>query len=423
MPRNIKSMGPKVADGIFVNTSDLSGSLSGVSGDSLQDILKYIDQNLSAGVQNKLDATAAPTVNDDNTAGYAVNSIWLDTTNDEAYRCLDASTGAAVWLNSTLTADELASVALSGAASDVSNTPAGNIASTTVQDAINELDTEKAATSHTHTSGDITDFDTAVSNNAAVAANTAKNSYPSADAAKVGYISVTQAVDLDTIESDTATNNAKVSASGSIGTHSDVDTSTTAPAVGDKLEWDGTNWVPAASSGGGAWTLVSYSTATAVSSIDTTGLDLATDLHYRIIVENEYDTAAGSDDITVTINNITTTDTYFSIYTGRYIDLAGGTGTDRPGEYMGAYWKITSWGGTSNSATLDLHLIDNATGTKTITGEFNSTGLDDRSGWNYLATASGSVWQKSQTNVTSIKFTSPGSTKNWRVWVLKANIV
>lgn len=44
----------------------------------------------------------------------------------------------------------------------------------------------------------------------AITANTAKNSYPSADATKVGFISVTQAVDLDTIESDVATNNAKV---------------------------------------------------------------------------------------------------------------------------------------------------------------------------------------------------------------------
>ena len=38
--------------------------------------------------------------------------------------------------------------------------------------------------------------------------------YPSADATKVGHISVTQAVNLDTIESDTATNNAKVTFPG-----------------------------------------------------------------------------------------------------------------------------------------------------------------------------------------------------------------
>lgn len=42
------------------------------------------------------------------------------------------------------------------------------------------------------------------------AALDAKNSYPSADATKVAHLSVTQAVDLDTIESNVATNNAKV---------------------------------------------------------------------------------------------------------------------------------------------------------------------------------------------------------------------
>ena len=51
------------------------------------------------------------------------------------------------------------------------------------------------------------DLDTMESN---IATNNAKNTYPSADATKVGFISVTQAVDLDTLESDVATNNAKV---------------------------------------------------------------------------------------------------------------------------------------------------------------------------------------------------------------------
>ena len=63
----------------------------------------------------------------------------------------------------------------------------------------------------TQTASTISDFDTEVANNTTVAANTAKNSYPSADATKVGFISVTQAVNLDTMESDIATNNAKVS--------------------------------------------------------------------------------------------------------------------------------------------------------------------------------------------------------------------
>ncbi len=46
--------------------------------------------------------------------------------------------------------------------------------------------------------------------------------------------------------------NAPVSASGSIDTHSDVDVSTNAPTNGQVLSWDGTNWIPADASGGGA---------------------------------------------------------------------------------------------------------------------------------------------------------------------------
>lgn len=42
-----------------------------------------------------------------------------------------------------------------------------------------------------------------------IVTNNSKNSYPSGDSTKVGFISITQAVDLDTIESDVATNNAK----------------------------------------------------------------------------------------------------------------------------------------------------------------------------------------------------------------------
>jgi len=43
-------------------------------------------------------AAAAPTVNDDADAGYRVKSMWIDTTNDSAYICVDATNGAAVWV-------------------------------------------------------------------------------------------------------------------------------------------------------------------------------------------------------------------------------------------------------------------------------------------------------------------------------------
>ena len=46
---------------------------------------------------NKLDATTAPTVNDDSGDGYIPGSMWTDTTNDLTYFCQDNTLGAAVW--------------------------------------------------------------------------------------------------------------------------------------------------------------------------------------------------------------------------------------------------------------------------------------------------------------------------------------
>ncbi|TPV96163.1 MAG: hypothetical protein B7733_06345 [Myxococcales bacterium FL481] len=52
-------------------------------------------------IKTNLGASTAPGVNDDDTAGYAVGSVWIDTTADSAYVCLDDTTGAAVWTETT----------------------------------------------------------------------------------------------------------------------------------------------------------------------------------------------------------------------------------------------------------------------------------------------------------------------------------
>lgn len=83
-------------------------------------------------VLNKYDATTAPSTNNDTTEGYSVGSVWIDVTADERYVCLDASEGAAVWALSTV-----------GTAAEIVFTPAGDIASSDVQAAIEELDQEK----------------------------------------------------------------------------------------------------------------------------------------------------------------------------------------------------------------------------------------------------------------------------------------
>ena len=51
----------------------------------------------------KLDGTGPPNVAQDDTQGYAIGSRWIDTTNQKAYTCIDASTGAAVWVETTNT--------------------------------------------------------------------------------------------------------------------------------------------------------------------------------------------------------------------------------------------------------------------------------------------------------------------------------
>ena len=57
---------------------------------------------------------------------------------------------------------------------------------------------------------------------------------------------------INSMDTAISSNTSKVSASGSIDTHSDVDTTTSAPSAGEVLKWDGSNWVPAADGGGGA---------------------------------------------------------------------------------------------------------------------------------------------------------------------------
>jgi len=66
--------------------------------DNLTAHLYGIDQAIGGvGLLDKLDATTAPTANDDSGDGYSVGSMWIDVTNDNAYVCVDATATAAVW--------------------------------------------------------------------------------------------------------------------------------------------------------------------------------------------------------------------------------------------------------------------------------------------------------------------------------------
>jgi hypothetical protein len=75
------------------------------------------------------------------TPGTTIVASWLNDTNTVVYTTVPANTAAI--------AAHLADTTDAHAASAITNTPAGNIAATTVQAAINELDTEKAAVAQT----------------------------------------------------------------------------------------------------------------------------------------------------------------------------------------------------------------------------------------------------------------------------------
>ena len=76
---------------------------------------------LAAGIQNNFTAIVDPVVTDDTNAGYVAGSVWINTaaTPPESWRCADPSAGAAVWVKTTLTVDELAAVATSGDSDDL----------------------------------------------------------------------------------------------------------------------------------------------------------------------------------------------------------------------------------------------------------------------------------------------------------------
>ena len=81
--------------------------------------------SISGGRLDNWSATTDPGVTDDANSGYEVGSVWLNTVTAEAYRCVDAAVGAAVWIITTLSNDDLATVAFTGDYNDLINKPTG----------------------------------------------------------------------------------------------------------------------------------------------------------------------------------------------------------------------------------------------------------------------------------------------------------
>jgi hypothetical protein len=92
---------------ITVAASDVaSGTLAHEQGGLEADVSAYdglirISGGSTSNLKSNFSASAAPTTSDDSGSGYVVGSRWIDTTNDKEYVCLDNTSTAAVWTETT----------------------------------------------------------------------------------------------------------------------------------------------------------------------------------------------------------------------------------------------------------------------------------------------------------------------------------
>ena len=78
---------------------------------NFQELINIIEESQADDVLNKLDATVDPTVTNDSSEGYEPRSLWFNIATYEVFRCMSAEVGAAIWVKTTLTIDELGSAA------------------------------------------------------------------------------------------------------------------------------------------------------------------------------------------------------------------------------------------------------------------------------------------------------------------------
>lgn len=178
---------------------------------------------------------------------------------------------------------------------------------------------------------------------------------------------------------------------------------------------------PPPTSGGSAnpgWDFVSYTTASASADITVSGLDLVTDICYRIILEI---TESGSNEASspyVRINGITTSTYNYMVSYAIFSSGSIGTAWSSAGANGTRAYLISTGNPHSFSSELLFNMLGVSAGTKRVVGRHTSTGVSNSN--DEVQTDIGSFKETSQTNMTSITFGDLTATKDWKVWVFKA---
>lgn len=164
----------------------------------------------ASSAKRKINATVAPTVTDDKDSGYSVGSHWIDVTLDNAYICVDATVGAAVWVKGAASAHSLGG-------GDHSADTLANLNAKVSDATLDDASATRTPTAHTHGNADLTGVPGAGIDTTAVHDDTAAEI--SAVTEKVTPV----AADLLLIEDSAAANAKKRVQIGNLPTGADAD--------------------------------------------------------------------------------------------------------------------------------------------------------------------------------------------------------
>lgn len=87
----------KIKRGALSGLPSLAAGEPGFTTDQFRLYVGSMGGNQLLGLLHKINGTAAPGTGDDSSAGFSVGSVWVDTTNDKAYVCVDSTASAAIW--------------------------------------------------------------------------------------------------------------------------------------------------------------------------------------------------------------------------------------------------------------------------------------------------------------------------------------